>query len=73
MKATKEQQLEALQNWATKLNLKIHVVFQEDQRKKIPMFFAVSERTGHIISPSKLTYDQMNHFLCGWNNCLYRN
>ena len=73
METTLENQLEALQNFGTKLNLKIHVHFETDHRKKIPMFYAVSVRTGNTISPSKLTYDQMNHFLLGWNNCLYRN
>lgn len=61
------QQLQALQNAADFINLKIHIQPEQDNRKKIAKFYATKNNIS--VSPSSLDYNQMNHFLHGWLRC----
>lgn len=68
---TIEQQKESLQNFASKFNLKVHIRYNNDKRKK-PTFFLVNTENNAICSPC-LDYDNLNSFLLGINICLHHN
>lgn len=60
-------ELEALQNHLKSIELnglEIFLHFQEDKRKTISKYYLCL--SGATISP-RLDYDQMNHFLLGFN------
>jgi len=64
---TKNNELQALQNAADTCNLKLTVcenVSYDDKRKTVKRYF-LRHSNGPSISPSGLTYDQMNHYLLG--------
>lgn len=61
-------ELQALQTAADLAGLKVHINFQQDKRKTTIKYFATKNE--QAVSPSSLDYDQMNHFLLGWNNAL---
>jgi hypothetical protein len=61
-----ENEIEALQNFATNLGLSVYVRYSEDERKKHTYFLTLN---GISISPC-LDYSNLNHFMLGWNNCL---
>ncbi len=61
-------ELEALQNFGERLGLTIKKCHNEDKRKTIKQYFAMNSDMV-IVSPP-LDYEQLNHFLLGWNNCL---
>jgi len=61
------RELEALQNAANDLGIEIYSKNQEDKRKTVKLYFAHSN--GSTVSPV-LDYENMNHFLLGWRNCL---
>lgn len=57
-------ELEALQNAATDIGLTIHEKFTTDKRQTLKRYFA--QRGRETVSPV-LDYEQLNHFLLGWN------
>ena len=59
-----DNEVEALQNFATRLELKVNVWQQNDKRKKPTYYLTNSERT--TISP-KLDYNTLNHFMLGYS------
>lgn len=67
-KQKQDGELQALQNAADDLNLKVHEKhFYEDRRKTIKMYFA--QRGTETVSPV-LDYEQLNHFLLGWRRAV---
>ena len=62
-----DNEVEALQNFATKLELKVNVWQQQDKRKKPIYYLTNSEQT--TISP-KLDYNTLNHFMLGYSTAL---
>jgi hypothetical protein len=60
-------ELEALQNAANLSGLTIHEKPFEDKRKTAKKYFA--QRGTNTVSPV-LDYENLNHFLLGWNNAL---
>lgn len=69
-KMTDRQQLEieALQNFATKLGMEVSERYSNDARIKTKKYYLV-HTDGLIVSPD-LDYENLNHFMIGWNNCL---
>ena len=61
-----ENEVEALQNFATRLELKVNVGEQNDKRKK-PKYYLTDSRCA--ISP-KLDYNTLNHFMLGYSIAL---
>lgn len=64
--AAKELQFESLNNAVINSGiegLKLHHAFEEDKRKTVPMFYITYN--GISISPSKMDYNNCNHFLLG--------
>jgi hypothetical protein len=61
---TQEQELDALNNGAMGLGLKVLLMHYKDKQKK-ERYFAVLNGTNRRFSPV-LNYDQMNHFLLGF-------
>jgi hypothetical protein len=64
----KMDEIQALQNFADKLNMKVRNQFVDDKRRTIKKYFLV-RADGLCISPV-LDYENLNHFMLGWNNCL---
>lgn len=62
-----QTEIESLQNAANDLGIVIHQKQYEDKRQKIKKYFATIN--GTTTSPV-LDYENMNHFLLGWRNCL---
>ena len=60
-------ELQALQNAAKSVNLTIHEYYTQDKRKTGKKYFA--NRGNETVSPT-LDYENMNHFLLGWRNCV---
>ncbi len=60
-------ELEALQNFATTLNLNVNFKFTQDKRQTIKKYFLTDNGTS--VSPV-LGYDQLNCFMIGWSNCI---
>jgi hypothetical protein len=60
-------QIELLQLAANGIGLVIKEWYNEDKRKKVPMFFATSN--GTTVSPV-LNYPNLNHFLLGWHKAI---
>lgn len=60
-------EIEALQNAANNINLTIHERITSDKRKTVKYYFA--NRGNETVSPT-LDYENMNHFLLGWNKCV---
>ena len=60
-------EIEALQNFANRLKLEIQIHYKDDKRIKTTKYFALCN--GYVSSPP-LDYENMNHFLLGWNNAL---
>lgn len=57
------EEIEALQNAATQLNLVIYEKYTQDKRKTVRKYFAnMGNRT---VSPT-LPYNELNMFLLGW-------
>lgn len=65
MRVTIEAQTEALQNFATTLDLTVHIRYFEDKRKQ-PKYFLCLNSTS--ISPT-LDYNGLNHFMLGFLKC----
>lgn len=63
-------EIQALQNFATKLNLTVHEKYFEDKRIKTKKYFVNSQKV--MVSPV-LDYENLNVFLTGWNNALKNN
>ena len=61
-----QTELEALQNFATSLNLKVNLKINYDKRKKKNYYFL--SRGGETISPV-LDYGNLNSFMIGYKNC----
>lgn len=59
-----ENEVEALQNFATRLELKVNVWEQNDKRKK-PTYYLTNDKRA-TISP-KLDYNTLNHFMLGYS------
>jgi hypothetical protein len=59
-------EIEALQNFAERLNLTVHMKHMQDKRRTVNKYFASYK--GISVSPP-LDYEQLNHFFMGWNNC----
>jgi len=57
---------QALQNFADKFGMTVHIYYQNDRRKKDQYFLNLNNET---ISPD-LDYMELNHFLLGWDRCL---
>ncbi len=62
-----EAQTNALQNFATRLNLIVCRFWEEDKRKKTIKYFLTKD--GKSISP-KLSYEQLNIFMLGYDRCI---
>lgn len=62
-----QTEIESLQNAANDLGIVIHQKQYEDKRQKIKKYFA--QMGVKTVSPV-LDYENMNHFLLGWRNCL---
>jgi hypothetical protein len=60
-------EIQALQNAANDLNLTIYEKPTQDKRKTVKMYFA--NRGNETVSPN-LDYENLNHFLLGWRNCV---
>lgn len=60
-------EIQALTNAASDLNLTIHEKPTQDKRKTVKTYFA--NRGNETVSPN-LDYENMNHFLLGWRNCV---
>lgn len=57
-----------LQNASNDLELLVHEYYNAtDKRKKVKKYYVT--RNGKTVSPI-LSYDDMNHFLLGWRNCI---
>ena len=63
-------EIEALQNAGNVSGLIIHEWIHDDKRKTIKKYFA--QKGGTTVSPT-LDYEQLNHFLLGWNNAVKTN
>lgn len=63
-------EIQALQNFADTLNLKVNIKHSNDKRKTVNKYFATLDGTS--VSPV-LDYGQLNHFFLGWSKCLDRN
>lgn len=61
-----EAETEALQNFATRLNLIVCRFWEEDKRKKTIKYFLAKD--GQSISP-QLNYEQLNIFMLGYSRC----
>jgi len=62
-----QTEIQSLQNAANNLGIVIHQKQYEDKRQKIKMYFA---QIGVATVSPILDYENMNHFLLGWRNCL---
>ena len=60
-------EIEALQNFADTLGMKVHERYFDDKRRTAKKYFLM--RDGHSVSPT-LDYENLNHFMLGWNDCL---
>jgi len=60
-------EIQALQNAANDLNLTIYEKQTQDKRKTVKLYFA--NRGNETVSPN-LDYENLNHFLLGWRNCV---
>lgn len=60
-------EIQALQNAANDFSLTIHLRTVFDKRKTTKKYFA--NRGNETVSPN-LDYENMNHFLLGWRNCV---
>lgn len=58
---------EALQNAANACELFVHQKHTQDKRNTIKKFFLT--QNGITVSPV-LDYENMNHFILGWLNCI---
>ena len=65
-------EIQALQNFATKLNLTVHEKYFDDKRKKAKKYFVNSPDGRKTFSPV-LDYEGINNFLLGWWNALKNN
>jgi hypothetical protein len=59
-------EVEALNNFASKFGMVVNVFYQEDRRRKSTYFLTLG---GTSISP-QLDYNGINNFLLGWNSCV---
>ena len=60
-------EIQALQNAANDLNLTIYEKPTQDKRKTVKLYFA--NRGNETVIPN-LDYENLNHFLLGWRNCV---
>ena len=62
-----QNKLEALNNFARRLNLEAHHQPANDGRMKVDKFFI--QRGKETVSPT-LDYEGINHFLLGWSKAI---
>ena len=60
-------EIEALQNFASTLGMKVHEKYFEDKRRTSKKYFLMMG--SNSVSPV-LDYENLNHFMLGWSNCL---
>jgi len=60
-------EIEALQHFADKLGMVVRKK-NEDKRRTTKKYYLV--RTDGLIVSPVLDYENLNHFMLGWNNCL---
>jgi hypothetical protein len=59
---------EALQNFATNLGMEVRERHTKDARTKTKKYYLV--QTDDLCVSPVLDYENLNHFMLGWHNCL---